>query len=130
MMESEKATYLSELPTREVVALFRRIQAQVPGFVAAALVDLHSGMILAAHSARTEFDLLAACAFNSEIVKQEKRGLQAVGSKSILEDMMLTLSDQIHILKMVDAGTAFLYLAADRSSTNLAIARGALDVEV
>lgn len=107
---------------KEIVAAFERIQSEVPGFIAASLVDLDSGMTLAVKSARPEFDLAAASAFNSEIVKQKHKTIRALGLSSILEDILLTLSDQLHLIKMVGNGS-FIYLAADRSTTNLAIMR-------
>ncbi|MBV8517122.1 MAG: hypothetical protein JO197_06915 [Acidobacteria bacterium] len=107
---------------KEVVAAFERIQGEVPGFIAASLVDLDSGMTLAVKSARPDFDLAAASAFNSEIVKQKHKTIRALGLSSALEDILLTLSDQLHLIKLVGTGS-FIYLAADRSTTNLAIMR-------
>jgi hypothetical protein len=40
----------------------------------------------------------------------------------VLEDILLTLSDQLHLIKMV-GNSSFIYLAADRATTNLAIMR-------
>lgn len=107
---------------KEIVETFRRIEAEVPGYIAASLVDVDSGMTLGVHSSRREFDLAAASADNSEIVKQKTKAIKALGLPSTLEDILLTLSDQIHLIKLVTAGT-FIYLAADRSQTNLAIVR-------
>jgi len=70
---------------KEVIAAFERIQGDVPGFIAASLVDLESGMTLAVKSARPEFDLPAASAFNSEIVKQKFKTIKALNLKSTLE---------------------------------------------
>ena len=39
---------------------------EVPGFIAASLVDLDSGMTLAVRSNRAEFDLAVASAYNSD----------------------------------------------------------------
>jgi hypothetical protein len=44
--------------------------------------------------------------------------------------MLLTLGDQIHLIKVFPAGHTFLYLAADRASTNLAIVRNAVNRHV
>ena len=107
---------------REVIAAFEKIQSEVPGFIAASLVDLDSGMTLAVKSARPDFDLAAASAFNSEIVKQKHKTIRALGLNSVLEDILLTLSDQLHLIKLVGQ-TSFVYLAAERASTNLAIMR-------
>lgn len=107
---------------KEVIAAFERIQSEVPGFIAASLVDLDSGMTLAVKSARPDFDLAAASAFNSEIVKQKHKTIRALGLSSVLEDILLTLSDQLHLIKLVGQ-TSFVYLAAERAATNLAIMR-------
>ena len=45
---------------RQIVETFERIAADIPGFIAASLVDLDSGMTLGLKSARPEFDLAAA----------------------------------------------------------------------
>jgi hypothetical protein len=44
-----------------------------------------------------------------------------------LEDMLLTLTDQFHLIKLLPGGGSFLYLAADKSTTNLAILRTAVN---
>ena len=110
---------------KEVLAAFDKIQSEVPGFIACSLVDIDSGMTLAVKSARPDFDLSAASAFNSEIVKQKQKTIRALGLKSQLEDMLLTLSDQLHLIKLVGQ-TSFVYLAAERGTTNLAIMRNSV----
>jgi hypothetical protein len=110
---------------KEAVAAFDKIQADVPGFIAASLVDLESGMTLAVKSARPDFDLAAASAFNSEIVKQKFKTIKALNLKSVLEEILLTLSDQIHMIRLVGTST-FIYLAAERAQSNLAIVRTAV----
>jgi energy-converting hydrogenase Eha subunit C len=110
---------------KEVIAAFEKIQAEVPGFIAASLVDLESGMTMAVKSARPDFDLAAASAFNSEIVKQKFKALRILELKSTLEEILLTLSDQIHMIRLVGSGM-FIYLAAERASTNLAMVRTAV----
>jgi len=104
-----------------------RIEADVGGVIATAIVDLESGMTLASKSNRSDFDLTVASAYNSELVKQKLKIMQALNLKSTLEDMLLTLSDQLHLIKIFPGGAAFLYLAADRSATNLAILRNAVN---
>jgi hypothetical protein len=103
-----------------------KIEADVSGVIATAAVDLESGMTLAAKSNRADFDLTVASAYNSELVKQKLKIMKALNLKSTLEDMVLTLSDQIHVIKILPGAASFLYLAADRGSTNLAILRSAV----
>ena len=107
---------------KEYVAIFEQIASEIPGFIAISLVDLDSGMTLAVHSARPEFDLASASAFNSEMVKQKLKTISALNLNSSLDDMLLTLSDQLHLIKMVGP-SAFVYLASERAGSNLAIIR-------
>jgi hypothetical protein len=105
---------------------FERLAGDIPGFIAASLVDIESGMTLGLKSNRPEFDLAAASAYNSEMVKQKMKIMRALNLRTTFEDMIITLGDQIHVIKMVTPGT-FIYLAADRGSCNLAIARNVVN---
>ncbi len=111
---------------KQILETFERVASEIPGFIAASLVDLDSGMTLGARSVRGEFDLTAASAYNSEMVKQKLKIMRALNLNTTLEDMLLTLGDQIHLIKLVTP-TTFIYLAADRASSNLAIVRNAVN---
>ncbi len=111
---------------KTLLDVIAKIEADVNGVIATAIVDLESGMTLAAKSNRADFDLAVASAYNSELVKQKLKIMKALNLKASLEDMVLTLSDQIHVIKLLPGGIAFLYLAADRSATNLAILRSSV----
>ena len=110
---------------KQIQDVFERVASEIPGFIAASLVDLDSGMTLGARSSRGDFDLTAASAYNSEMVKQKLKIMRALNLRTTLEDMLLTLGDQIHLIKLVTPST-FVYLAADRASSNLAIVRNAV----
>jgi hypothetical protein len=112
-MASEKA----------LLEFFGKIEGDVNGVIATAAVDLESGMTLAAKTNRPEFDLAVASAYNSELVKQKLKIMKTLNLKCAMEDMLITLSDQFHLIKFLPGGTSFLYLAVERSGTNLAILR-------
>lgn len=111
---------------KQLQETLQKIQAEVSGFMGASVVDLETGMTLAAHSARADFDLSTASAYNSEMVKQKLKIIKALNLKTTLEDMLLTLGDQIHLIKVITPGT-FIYMAAEKATTNLAIARAAVN---
>ena len=113
----------SEKTIMEAIA---KIESDVNGVIATAAVDLESGMTLAAKTNRGDFDLAVASAYNSELVKQKLKIMKALNLQMVLEDMLITLADQIHLIKILPGQTTFLYLAADRSATNLAILRTAV----
>jgi hypothetical protein len=111
---------------KQIVDGFEKVASEIPGFIAASLVDLESGMTLGAKTVRQDFDLAAASAYNSEMVKQKQKIMRALSLKTNLEDMLITLGDQIHLIKMVTP-SSFIYLAADRASANIAIVRVAVN---
>jgi hypothetical protein len=111
---------------KQIIENFERVAADIPGFIAAALVDIDSGMTLGMKSVRSDFDLTAASAYNSEMVKQKQKIMRALNLNTTLEDMLITLGDQIHLIKLVTPAT-FIYLAADRASANIAIVRMAVN---
>ena len=110
---------------KQIVDTFEKIAADMPGYMAASLVDLESGMTLGLKTLRPDFDLAAASAYNSEMVKQKLKIMKALNLKTTLDDMLITLGDQIHVIKLVSPST-FIYLAVDRSQSNLAIVRNVL----
>ncbi|MCE9579437.1 MAG: hypothetical protein K8W52_40315 [Deltaproteobacteria bacterium] len=114
---------------KQIVDAFEKVAADMPGFMAASLVDLESGMTLGLKSLRPDFDLAAASAYNSEMVKQKLKIMKALNIRTNLEDMLLTLGDQIHVIKIIGP-TTFIYLAVDRSQSNLAIVRNVLNKNV
>jgi predicted regulator of Ras-like GTPase activity (Roadblock/LC7/MglB family) len=107
---------------KELVSTIEKIEREIPGFIAASLVDLESGMTLAVRSTRNDFDLTTASAYNSEMVKTKLKIMKTLGLTGTLEDMLLTLSDQIHLIKLVTPAT-FLYMAVNKHQCNLAIVR-------
>ncbi len=107
---------------KDYAEFFNKIDAEISGLIAASVVDLESGMTLAVRSNRQDFDLSTASAYNSEMVKMKLKTIQALGLRSALEDMLLTLSDQIHLIRLISP-SAFVYIAVDKAKSNLAIVR-------
>lgn len=110
---------------KQLIEVLEKIQNDASGFIAASLVDLDSGMTLAVRSVRPDFDLTAASAYNSELVKQKLKIMNTLQLSGSIEDMLISLTDQIHLIKLINSST-FLYLAVDRSQSNLAIVRSAV----
>jgi predicted regulator of Ras-like GTPase activity (Roadblock/LC7/MglB family) len=114
---------------KQLTDTLEKISGETNGFIAASLVDLDSGMTLAVKTSRTDFDLTAASAYNSELVKQKLKIMRTLGLSGSIEDMLITLTDQIHLVKLIGPNT-FLYLAVDKRQSNLAIVRTAVNKHV
>ena len=107
---------------KDYAEFFSKLDTEIVGMIAASVVDLESGMTLAVRSNRQDFDLSTASAFNSEMVKMKLKTMKALNLQSALEDMLLTLSDQIHLIRLISP-TSFVYIAVDKGKSNLAIVR-------
>ena len=93
------------------------------GFVGAALVDSDSGMALGM-TGGAELNLELAAAGNTEVVRAKRRVAQQLGLSDTLEDILITLSSQYHLIRPLESNPMlFLYVALDRSRSNLAMAR-------
>jgi hypothetical protein len=72
-------------------------------------------------------DLELAAAGNTEVVRAKMRTMQALNLNDSIEDILITLTKQYHLIRLManadGAHNLFLYLALDRSKANLALAR-------
>jgi len=98
---------------------------QVSGAIAIAVVDLESGMSLG-QAGGGNLDMEVAAAGNTEVVRAKMRVMAQLGLNTEIEDILITLGNQYHIIRPVKGkGGAglFLYFALDRAQANLAMAR-------
>ncbi|SNC76209.1 hypothetical protein SAMN06265337_3269 [Hymenobacter gelipurpurascens] len=105
----------------------QEILNDLPGLMAVAVVDVTSGMSLASHTNVPSINPDTAAAYNTEVVKQKQKAMSALKLQGeSIDDILITLSNQIHLLKLTEAGNKFIYLVVNSRDTNLAIAREVL----
>jgi len=94
----------------------------VDGAMCAALVDSSSGMVLG--TAGSGLDLDVAAAGNTEVVRAKLNTIKALGLKDTIDDILITLSSQYHIIRpLAQTPEVFIYLVLDSAKSNLALAR-------
>ncbi|MDO5608128.1 MAG: hypothetical protein Q4G08_06710 [Capnocytophaga sp.] len=100
----------------------------VPGFIAVTVTEVKSGVSYGAESVVATFDPQLASAYNLEVVKAKLNALKALGldQKEKIEDILITLTDQIHIIDVSANGSYFIYLAVDSTKANLGLTRALL----
>ena len=92
------------------------------GAMCAALVDYNSGMILGQDGSGVDLELAAAG--NTELVRAKLKTMRSLGLEDTIEDILITLSKQYHILRpSTHHEGLFLYLVLDKTKANLALAR-------
>jgi hypothetical protein len=99
----------------------------ISGAVGVALVDYDSGMSLGTSGGGDWLNLEVAAAGNTEVVRSKLRVMQTLGLSDTIEDILITLHRQYHLIRLMGGlksrGSLFLYLVLERDSSNLALAR-------
>ena len=97
---------------------------EIDGALGVALVDGGSGMALATAGRPVDIDLDVAAAGNSNVVQAKLRTMADLGLQQSIEDILITLDKQYHIIRpLVRQNGFFLYMVLDRARANLAMAR-------
>lgn len=109
------------------------LQSNSDGIHAIAVVELNSGMTLGSYSDGS-LDPEIASAYNVEVVKSKLKAINALGLKESIDDILISLSTQHHIINCTTKGTHMVYVAADMKKSNLALLRslirkGVADIE-
>jgi hypothetical protein len=101
----------------------------IDGALGASLVDYDSGMSLGSLGGGKYLNLEVASAGNTEVVRAKMRTLESLGMKETIDDILITLQRQYHLIRLVTGQShsgLFLYLALDKAKANLALARHSL----
>jgi len=92
---------------------------EIEGAMCCALVDSTSGMVLG--QAGSGVDMMLAAAGNTEVVRAKMKTMKALGLNDEIEDILITLGKQYHIIH--PRGALFVYMVLNKSKANLAMAR-------
>jgi hypothetical protein len=98
---------------------------KINGAIGAALVDYTSGMTLGT-AGGNGINLDVAAAGNTEVVRAKQAVMKELGIKGGIEDILITLDKQLHIIRLMDSDRGdglFLYVALNKDQANLAMAR-------
>jgi predicted regulator of Ras-like GTPase activity (Roadblock/LC7/MglB family) len=105
-----------------VKEIIEQIVSTIDGAMVAALVDADSGMILG--SAGSGLDIELAAAGNCDVVRAKLKIMKSLNLNDTIEDMLITLGKQYHILRPTEKYEAmFIYVVLEKSKANLGLAR-------
>ncbi|MEP6806810.1 hypothetical protein [Flavobacterium sp. FlaQc-47] len=104
------------------------LKKNVPGFIAVSVAEIKSGMSYYSESVLSDFDPELASAFNLEVVKAKMNAIKALNLQGqAVDNVMITLTSQIHIIDVSDNGEYFIYLAVDSTKANLGMTKSILN---
>lgn len=107
--------------------MVKDVLAALPELLAVAVIDVERGQALASYSSVRELNPAKAAPYNAEVVRQKRRALEALQlPNEKIEDILITMREQLHLLRVTHDGRQILYLAVHSQDTNLAIARSVL----
>ncbi|MEV6017088.1 hypothetical protein ACFYXJ_16600 [Streptomyces sp. NPDC002667] len=104
----------------------KETMTSIEGALGVALVDYTSGMALGTLGGGKDLDLNVAAAGNTDVVRAKVRTMEHLGLKSKIEDVLITLEKQYHLIRPLtgrDGNGLFLYLVLNKATSNLAMAR-------
>ncbi|MBO9582688.1 MAG: hypothetical protein J7574_00870 [Flavobacterium sp.] len=102
------------------------MKSNVNGFIAVAVTEIESGLSFGNLTIDPSFDPELAAAYNLEVVKAKLSAVKALNLNQDIEDILITLSNQIHIIDISPNKKFMIYLAADASKANLGMTRAIL----
>lgn len=95
---------------------------QIDGAIAASIVDSTNGMMLGAQGKGLDLEL--ASAGNTKLYHSKYEIMKALGINQKIEDFLITLEDQYHILHPANhLEGVFLYCVVNKEGSTLALAR-------
>lgn len=101
---------------------------RIEGAIGAALGDWRSGRTLGETGGKGRVSMEVAASANCHVMRAKLQAIDMLGIRSKLEDILVMFEDQLHIVRPLRALPGlFFYLAVDRTTGNLALARRHLE---
>lgn len=122
-----KITYVSGLKAGSKARfgkVLTGIIQDLPDLLAVSVIELHAGELQATYHVPGKLNPGKAAAHNAEVIKQKQRALQALGlGGEVIEDILVTLTSQWHVLRLLPGNRHFVHLMVSSRDTNLGVAR-------
>jgi len=115
----------SPAPAPDLSRVIERLR-RLDGYAAAFLIDPDSGVMLGGDGDPPGFDRQAAAAGYGELYRIERELITTLGTGDAIEDVVITLSRQYHVLRAVGGQPQLLLCMVIDRSASLGLARYAL----
>ena len=97
--------------------------SMLKGTMAVSLIDWENSIILGTKT-KTDFNIERASKGNSKVIRAYMKMLSKLNISSPVDDILITLSNQIHIMHIISAYPQLcIYIALDSNKSNLALSR-------
>lgn len=103
------------------------LKNNVSGFIAVSVTEVKTGVSYYSLSVDPSFDPELASAYNLEVVKAKLSAIKALNLDQTIENIMINLTSQIHIIDISENNDYFIYLAVDANKANLGMTKAVLN---
>lgn len=126
--EPPAAPALSALVRAQAEELVQRVVQELPAFISVAVVEAATGRILAGRWAGHSGGAVEVAAANAEVVRQTRQCLAALqlADTEQVADVLITLRQQLHLLRVLPQADWLLCLAVPTQDTNPALVRAVM----
>ena len=91
------------------------------------ITEIETGIAYDSYTVKEDFDPNLASAYNLEVVKAKLKAIEALNINDDIDDITITLKNQIHIINISLSRAYFIYLAVDSNAANLGITKSLLN---
>ncbi|AXO81587.1 hypothetical protein DZC78_14720 [Olleya aquimaris] len=103
------------------------LKENVSGYLAVTVTEIKSGISYYSDSISPDFDPELAAAFNLEVVKAKLKAIEVLNLDQSIDDILINITGQIHIIDISDDNKYFIYLAVDSTKSNLGMTKSLLN---
>ncbi|MFD2721249.1 hypothetical protein ACFST9_21215 [Hymenobacter monticola] len=124
LVVNQEALDASEIPLVKIKKVIKEVLGQLPALTTIAVVEVVTGNCLAHLSRRRGFNPVALATHHAETVRQQQQALAMLATRGErLEDILIPLRKQLHLIRLAKNGQWFVFLAVKAQDTSLALAR-------
>ena len=100
---------------KQLPPLLERLKNELPGFLAAAVVNCDDGLSLAELSIQPEIEAGAAAAYLSSIVKSNRKAIKLLARNEKTDDIIISTGQYHFIIRDLNNFSFFLFVMTDRN---------------
>ena len=103
------------------------ILKEMPRFEALSVVNIKSGNLYFSKKSNQNFDIENASKFALEIVRAQLNANDSLKLNQNIDDIIITLTNQLQFLKISQNNSYFIFVIADSSKANLTFTKAILN---
>lgn len=100
---------------KQLPPLLEKLQIELPGFLAAAVVNCDDGLSLAELSVKPDIEAGAAAAYLSSIVKSNRKAIKLLANNEMTDDIIVSTGQYHFIIRDLSNMPFFLFVMTDRN---------------